>query len=167
MSHFADTIAAPRAGLAAIFAVDDEDNDRRLFLRALAAAEIEHPCRQFTCGYEMLDALIEVLRGAPLPIACFIDVKMAGMSGLDVLRWIRAQQALREMPVIMLSSSEAPDHIDEAMLHGAQCYTAKFPGPEHLRQIIENAQRFTAAACGGSAFQLPCNLLLKAHQAVA
>jgi CheY-like chemotaxis protein len=162
-----ESIAAARAELDPIFAVDDEEHDRQQFLRALSAAGIQNPCRQFTCGGEMLDALIDVLRGGRAPIACFVDVKMAGMTGLDVLRWIRAQQALHEVPVVMLSSSEAPDHIAEAMLHGAQCYTAKFPGPDHLREILANARRFTAAACGSSAFPISCNLLLGASHAVA
>lgn len=167
MSASIDPISTSDARLDPIFAVDDENNDRCLFVRALEMAGIKNPCRQFTCGDEMLDALIDVLRGAPYPLACFVDVKMAGMSGLDVLRWIRAQHGLREVPVIMLSSSEAPDHIAESMLHGAQCYTAKFPGPEHLREIIASAQRFTSATHGGSSFPLSCNLLLKAAQAVA
>lgn len=153
--------------LAAIFAVDDEDNDRQLLAQGLRAAGIRNPCRQFTCGEEMLDALLDVLRGAAAPLLCFVDVKMAGMSGLDVLRWIRAQQTLRDIPVVMLSSSEAPDHLAEALQFGAQCYTAKFPSPEDLRHIVEAAERFAAAAASGAAFPLPCNLLCTANHAVA
>jgi two-component system, response regulator len=167
MSAPLELIAAARAELDPIFAVDDEEHDRQLFLRALAAAGIENPCRQFTCGCEMLDALIDVLRGDRAPVACFVDVKMARMTGLDVLRWIRAQQALHEVPVVMLSSSEASDHIAEAMLHGAQCYTAKFPAPDQLREIFANAKRFTAAACGSSTFPVACNLLFDSSRAVA
>lgn len=148
-----------------IFAVDDDENDRRLFASALSAAGLRHSCRFFSCGDELLDALLDVLRGATPPVLCFVDVKMAGMSGLDVLRWIRAQHALREIPVVMLSSSEAPDHLAEALHFGAQCYTAKFPEPAQLRQIVTTAEQFVAASA--ASFLLPCNLLLAAHQAVA
>lgn len=153
--------------MAEIFAVDDEDNDRQLLAHALESAKVRNPCRQFTCGEEMLDALLDVLRGAPAPLLCFVDVMMAGMSGLDVLRWIRAQHALRDIPVVMLSSSEAPDHLGEALQFGAQCYTAKFPAPEQLREIVDAAERFAAAAATGASFPLPCNLLLGARHAVA
>lgn len=153
--------------MAEIFAVDDEESDRQLLAHALQAAKIRNPCRQFNCGEEMLDALLNVLRGAPAPLVCFVDVMMAGMSGLDVLRWIRAQRALRDIPVVMLSSSEAPDHLGEALQLGAQCYAAKFPAPAQLREIVDAAERFVAAAASGAAFPLPCNLLLGSRPAVA
>ncbi len=145
--------------VAKIFAVDDEETDRQLLQRALQTAKIPYPCRVFSSGAEMLDALLAVLRGAPQPILCFVDVKMAGMSGLDVLRWIRAQHGLHEIPIVMLSSSKAPDHLAEALQFGAQCYTAKFPSPEQLREIVGMAEHFAAAANGGS-FPVTCNLLL-------
>lgn len=144
----------------AIFLVDDEETDRVLFRRALADAGVPHRCRVFSCGDELLDALIDVLRGSPAPLACFVDVKMAGMSGLDVLRWIRAQSALNRIAVVMLSSSDDPEFLSEALQFGAQCYVAKFPGPEQLREILASAERHAAAASCCSAFQLSCNLLV-------
>ena len=65
----------------AIFAVDDEEDDRLLFARLLTQSGITSPVRFFSSGGEMMDALLKVLRGAPAPLACFIDVRMAGMSG--------------------------------------------------------------------------------------
>src|SRR5436190_16428368 len=109
-----------------IFAVDDEDDDRRLFARLLEQPGLEYPYRQFSNGGEMMDALLKVLRGAPPPLACFIDIKMAGMSGFDVLRWIRCQDALDSVPVIMLSSSDDPQKLHEARDVGAQCYVTKY-----------------------------------------
>jgi len=132
-----------------IFAVDDDAVDRDLFLRAVAAAGLPHACRTFAAGDQLLDALIDVLRGAPMPTVCFVDVKMAGMSGLDVLRWIRAQHALDAMPVVMVSSSDCPQYLAEAHQFGAQCYAVKFPAPDEMRGIVASAERFAAAAhCG-------------------
>lgn len=151
--------AGSAAAGAVIFAVDDDENDRLLLSRALATAGIAHPCRMFTTGAEMLDALIGVLRGAPPPLVCLVDVKMAGVSGFDVLRWIRAQSALHAVPVVMLSSSDAPSFVEESHQVGAQCYVTKFPPPEQWREIIAAADRFVTASAAGAAFPLPCNLL--------
>lgn len=151
------------AGL--IYCVDDDDGDRALFRRALEGAGLHCECRSFHAGEELLDALIGVMRGAPAPIACFVDIKMAGMSGLDVLRWIRAQRALDSIPVVMLSSSDDPQFLSEAHHFGAQCYVTKFPPAEHLAEIITEARRYAAAAMGNTAFALPCNLLLASHPA--
>ena len=154
---------ASTPSLGVIFAVDDEESDRLLFQRRIAAAGLPYTCRLFASGDELLDALIDVLRGAPAPAACFVDVKMAGMSGLDVLRWIRAQRALDPIPVIMLSSSDDPLFLAEASHFGAQCYAAKFPSDAQLRDILTAAQTHADAASCATAFTLPCNLLLGAR----
>ena len=148
-----------------IFAVDDEVTDRLLLERLLQQPGLEYPCRFFGSGDEMIDALLRVLRGDTPPLACFIDVKMAGMSGFDVLRWIRCQDVLDAVPVIMLSSSEDPEKLTEARGVGAQCYVAKFPSAAELRAIITEAQRYAEDHAGPAAFRLPCNLLLNAAAA--
>lgn len=142
-----------------LFAVDDEAEDRLFFSRLLAAPGLEYPCRFFATGEEMIDALLLVLRGAMPPLACFIDVKMTGMNGFDVLRWIRCQRSLDEVPIVMLSSSDDPHKLTEARGFGAQCYMAKFPTPLQLRTVILEAQRYSAARSREAAFNLPCNLL--------
>ena len=142
-----------------IFAADDEANDRLLFARLLAPPGPGNPCRFFSSGEEIMSALLKVLRGAPTPLACFIDVKMPGVSGFDVLRWIRWQDALDPMPVIMLSSSDDPQKLHEACGVGAQCYLKKFPGAAELHAIIAEAQRYSADSATAAEFHLPCNLL--------
>ncbi len=88
---------------------------------------------------------------------------MAGMSGLDVLRWIRLQDALSEVSVVMLTSTPQPASLNTAIRFGAQCYAGKFPSPEQLHEILSEAEKYSAVASGHSAFKLPCNLLLGAH----
>jgi CheY-like chemotaxis protein len=146
--------------------VDDEEIDRMLFTRLLREAGLANPCRTFARGDDLIDALIGVLRGAPAPLACFIDVRMAGMNGFDVLRWLRCQHPLDDIPAVMLSSSEEIRDLSEAQHYGAQCYVAKFPTAAQLGEIVHEAQRVTAASTD-HAFKLPYNLLLGAAHAVS
>ena len=146
-----------------LFLVDDDEVDRISFCRLLRDSNVPNPCRVFTHGEEIIDELIAVLRGAPLPLACFLDVRMPGMNGFDVLRWIRCQHPLHDMAVVMLSSSEEPAHLTEANHFGAQCYLAKFPDATQLLEIIRAAERAAEAACP-NAFKLRCNLLVSAPQ---
>jgi CheY-like chemotaxis protein len=143
--------------------VDDDEVDQMLFCRLLREANIAHPCRTFSRGEELIDALIEVLRGAALPLACFLDVRMPGMNGFDVLRWIRCQQPLNDVAVVMLSSSDELRDLQEANHFGAQCYLSKFPTAAQLVEIVLEAER-AAEASNGHAFKLPCNLLVGAPQ---
>ena len=107
-----------------------------------------------------MDALLDVLRGAPAPLVCFIDVTMAGMSGFDVLRWIRCQEPFDSVPVIMLSSSDDPQHMNDACGVGAQCYARKFPTMAELHNLVTEARRYSADRALPAAFHLSCNLLL-------
>lgn len=137
-----------------------------MFERTLREARVPNPLRAFRHGEDLIDALIGILRGAPPPVACFVDVKMTGMSGFDVLRWIRCQGALDDVPVIMLSSSEAPHDLTEALYYGAQCYLAKFPAPEQLRDVVQQAETMAEATLTRP-FRVPCNLLIPSVQAVS
>lgn len=142
-----------------VFMVDDSDVDRMVFARLTREAGIDHPARLFRSGEEIIDGLIEVLRGAPAPLACFLDVRMPGMNGFDVLRWLRCQQRLDPVAAVMLSSSEDTIDLNEARHHGANCYLAKFPTAAQLKEIVAEAERISAASAA-NAFRLPCNLLL-------
>src|SRR4051812_17319072 len=145
-----------------LFAVDDDAGDRLLLERLLAQPGLEYSIRLFSSGEEIIDALLAVLRharGATPPLACLLDVKMDGMSGFDVLRWIRCQAAFDQIPVIMLSSSDEADKLIEAQTIGAQCYIAKYPTANELREVIMEAQRYVDASAAHRAFELPCNLL--------
>lgn len=142
-----------------IYMVDDEEADRLILTRLVRTAGVSNPCRVFPRAEEMIDALIEVLRGAQPPLVCFLDVKMPGMTGFDVLRWIRCQHTFDDVPIVMLSSSEERRDLNEAQHYGAQCYVAKFPPPDTFRTIIEEARR-VADASTISPIRVPCNLLL-------
>ena len=155
----------PHSSLRPLFMVDDEEVDQVLFGRLLREAGLRHPARLFSRGDDLIDALIDVLRGAPAPLACFVDVRMPGMNGFDVLRWIRCQHALDGTPVVMLSSSEETRDLNEARHFGAQCYLAKFPTAAQLAEIVAEAERM-AAASPDHAFKLACNLLVASPHAI-
>ena len=52
------------------------------------------------------------------------------MSGLDVLEWIRRQATLRELPVVVLTSSSDPRDVKRAHQLGVHSYLAK---PVHVQ----------------------------------
>jgi CheY-like chemotaxis protein len=147
----------------AIFCVDDDPDDRLLFADLLRQAGCSQACQFYDSGEALLDGLLGVLRGAPEPVACFMDVKMTGMSGLDVLRWIRCQRDLDTVPVIMMSSFERPDAVADALRCGAQCFIKKFPRLGELREIMSEARRFGRARSAADAFPVACNLLVGAQ----
>src|SRR5690606_16018451 len=85
-----------------IIAVDDEADDIFFLRHALQKAGMPHQFQAFSNGEAAMVALAAYASGemnADLPLVCFLDIKMVGLTGFDVLKWIRAQKALDTLPV--------------------------------------------------------------------
>src|SRR6185312_10523006 len=107
--------------------------------------------------------LIGVLRGASPPLLCFLRCGGPDPGCLDVLRWIRLHDVLREVSVVVLATEDDAGRRHEALQLGAQCYAGEPLGPMELREIAHEAETVCIAASGHSAFDLPCNLLLASN----
>ena len=85
---------------------------------------MDHPLEIYRHGEEVISALSEVAGNGKAPprgdrpLLCFLDIKMPGIGGHDVLKWIREQPTLDLLPVIMLSSSDHPEDIRQAAQPG-------------------------------------------------
>lgn len=62
---------------------------------------------------------------APSPDLILLDLNLPGLDGRAVLTAIRGDPALREIPVVMLTSSSAPQDVSDAYRLGANCYVTK------------------------------------------
>jgi len=146
-----------------VVAVDDDADDVDLLRLLLRKAGIANPLEVYREGEQIIRALSKFAQAsfkAIRPLLCFLDVKMPGMTGHEVLKWIRAQPALDGLPVVMLSSSEHPEDIKQAAENGAQCYLTKYPQPAVLKEIIDEAERFARGVPASECFRLPSNQLL-------
>jgi DNA-binding response OmpR family regulator len=79
-----------------------------------------------------------LLRGGnPLPAMILLDLKMPGLSGIDALRQIRADDRLRHLPVIIVTNSTLESDRQKAIEAGADDYLHKDFNIEHFRKNIE------------------------------
>ena len=94
---------------------------------------------------------IEYLQGAgryrnrqqfPLPRIILLDIKMPGMSGLDVLKWIREQPTLRAIRVIMLTSSDSVRDVNAAYQLGANSFLVKPNDFDDLVKLTQSIQGY-------------------------
>ena len=71
----------------------------------------------------------------PLPSLVFLDLKLPYFSGFDVLTRIRNHETLKDVPVIILTSSPEQRDQQKAAELGANVYLIKPPTEDMLRRI--------------------------------
>jgi CheY-like chemotaxis protein len=130
-----------------IIAVDDEADDIFFLRHAIQKAGVPSRFQPFSNGEAAKVALGAIANGedpANFPLVCFLDIKMGGMTGFDLLRWIRSEKGLDALPVIMYSSSDHPEDVDKARDLGAQGYLKKHPSVIAMQPVLAEAKSFAA-----------------------
>ncbi|HEU4753478.1 MAG TPA: response regulator, partial [Armatimonadota bacterium] len=94
--------------------------------------------RECRNGAEALDFLYR--RGghanAPRPGLVYLDIEMPGMDGQAVLRTIKADAALRDIPVVMMTGVADERQMAEAAKNGANSYTLKPASAEQFLRTV-------------------------------
>jgi DNA-binding response OmpR family regulator len=71
-----------------------------------------------------------------------LDLKMPRKSGLEVLQWIRSNQALRRAIVIVFTSSKHDEDVNKAYEIGANSYLVKPVGFDMLVDLAKMIQQY-------------------------
>lgn len=105
-----------------ILLVEDSEDEAQLALRALGRSGAAHE----PCIARDGDEAIGLLSDSPgAPAAAFLDVKLPGMSGLDVLAWIRSSETHRRVPVVVFVAGTDEELFRRALELGANSLIRK------------------------------------------
>jgi len=105
-----------------ILIIDDNPKDIELTILALEATGRGISVLTATDGQS---ALAMLSNGHELPALILLDIKMPCMDGMEVLREIRADERLRYLPVVVVTSSSLESDRTEAIAAGANDYLEK------------------------------------------
>lgn len=124
-----------------ILLIEDNIDDERLTLRALRRNNVMNEVVVAYDGQEGLDYLLAQGKFAgrsdlTLPAVVILDLKLPRLSGLEVLRRIRADKAIRRTPVVVLTSSEDEANIRECYAAGANSYILKPTDPGEYSEMV-------------------------------
>lgn len=113
-----------------ILLVEDNPQDEKLTLRALRRINIANSIDVVRDGAEALDYLFRRkaytgLAGQPMPAVVLLDIKLPKMSGLEVLAALRQHEPTRNLPVVMLTSSNEDSDVLHSYRSGANSYVRK------------------------------------------
>ncbi len=117
------------ARLGEILLVEDNAEDAALTLRAFKQARLSNPVKVVRTGKEALDYINcrrrYARRHATTPQIVLLDLNLPDMSGLDVLRALKARKETRQIPVVVLTVSRDDRNIMECSRLGAENYIIK------------------------------------------
>ena len=123
-----------------ILVVEDEDDAVLLLESAFRRAQFTHPVHRVSHGALAIEYLTNAVtpkkKSVPLPALVLLDLKLPLVSGLEVLKWIRAHPTLHSLVVIIFTSSTEPSDIADAYREGANSYLVK---PTSLTTLTELA----------------------------
>jgi two-component system, response regulator len=105
-----------------ILLVEDNPNDAELAQRALRKTNLGARLALARDGAEALDYL---LSDRPKPKVIFLDLKLPKIDGIEVLRRTRADDRIRSIPVVVLTSSQEERDIVECYKLGVNSYVVK------------------------------------------
>jgi len=113
-----------------ILLVEDREDDILLIRRAFGKASLTNPLQVVRSGEEAIAYLSGEGKYSnraeyPLPVVVLLDLKMPGMDGFEVLQWIRQEEGIRGLPVLVLTSSNEMRDVNRAYQLGANSFFVK------------------------------------------
>ncbi len=121
-----------------ILLVEDDPRDVELTLKGLGEHRLANEVFVVSNGEEALDYLYRrgqfSERAEGLPIVILLDLKMPLVSGLEVLQEIKADERLRQIPVVVLTSSREDSDLQECYRLGVNAYVVK---PLDFTEFVE------------------------------
>lgn len=125
-----------------ILIAEDSPVDIKIMQRAFQKTRLSHPVFFVRDGEEAIDFLLQ--RGrysdpncSPHPGLILLDIKMPRATGIEVLRIVKNEPALRKIPVTMLTTSGQSEDINQCYDLGANSYIVKPLDFEAFSRAIE------------------------------
>ncbi|NHN46702.1 response regulator [Halostella sp. JP-L12] len=127
-----------------ILLVEDNPGDVRLTKEAFEEEQIKNAVHVVNDGTEALDFLYQ--RGqyedAPRPDIVLLDLNLPRKNGDEVLETVKGDPDLRDIPIIVLTSSKAEEDIVRSYRLHANAYLRKPIDPDEFIEKIRSFERF-------------------------
>ncbi|MCM4152916.1 response regulator [Arenibacter sp. N53] len=120
-----------------IFLADDDADDREFFIDALKEVSIPTDIMLSNNGLELMKNL-EILIQHPPPHVIFLDLNMPFKDGFQCLQEIRNTPKLKDIPVVIFSTSASDIFVDQTYEQGANYYIQK---PTSFRLLVKSIEK--------------------------
>ncbi len=126
-----------------ILLVEDSPQDAELTIRALKKRNLANHLVHVADGQEALDFLFctgAYAQRPPCeqPKVVMLDLKLPKVSGIEVLRKLRADERTKLLPIVIMTSSREDSDVIESYKLGANSYVVKPVGFENFAEAVSN-----------------------------
>ncbi|MDB6032332.1 MAG: Two-component system response regulator [Verrucomicrobiales bacterium] len=127
-----------------ILLVEDNAGDARLAREAIREAKVRNNLTWVPDGVEALAFLKKEGKyaGSNRPDLILMDLNLPRKDGRELLADIKSDEALRRIPVVVLTTSQADDDIQMAYHLHANCYISKPVDLDHFLKVIKSIEDF-------------------------
>lgn len=127
-----------------VLAVDDSILDRKVIERLLHTSS--YKVTTVDSGNKALEVL--GIEGSRINISLIItDYSMPGMSGYDLLKRVKGSSALKEIPVVIMSSENIPNRIQRCLDEGAEEFIMKPVQMADVKRLKEHIRTPSSTYC--------------------
>lgn len=127
-----------------ILLIEDNPGDVRLTIEAFKDAKVRNNLTIASDGVEALEILKKVGRyaNAPKPDLILLDLNLPLKDGREVLADIKADEALKRIPVVVLTTSHADEDILKSYNLNANCYITKPVDLDQFLKVVKSIESF-------------------------
>lgn len=127
-----------------VLLVEDNPGDVRLTREALKEGKIRNNLHVAKDGVEALAFLRREGEhaGAPRPDVILLDLNLPRKDGREVLTEVKGDASLRQIPVVILTSSQAEEDICRAYDLHANCYISKPVDLDQFIKVVKSIEDF-------------------------
>jgi CheY-like chemotaxis protein len=123
----------------------DDDADCRLLIRdAINESKVSNQVFEVSNGHEAMEFLLRQgeWAHAPRPGLVYLDIEMPDLNGIEVLKMIKADPTLKEIPVVMMTGVSDETQMRLAADAGANSYTIKPANAQQFLQTVMTSTRY-------------------------
>ena len=128
-----------------ILLVEDDPGDQKLISRALNGDDIIEKLQIADCAEDALSYL-EISKKnentKPMPELILLDLNMPGMGGREFLKIIKADYQLKQIPVVVLTTSDAKIDVEKSYELNVAGYIRKPNDIKMYKQIINTLKKY-------------------------
>lgn len=125
-----------------IVMIDDCLADAGLVRRSLKQMKVAHSFEALTSGADAIAKFDNATADGDIPDLILLDLNLPGMSGHEILTYLKNHDKLASVPVVILSTSSSADDVNAAYQRQANAYVNKPAELHDFQQTIEQIYTF-------------------------